>query len=183
MIRSGQFPGPDLIIVLAGFQGHGFRIDLDHGAIVVATDGHERIGDRPRKRVGPSVHQFRQHLRHVARVMGRNGYMMDHGWFSPGQYVRNMRAISCRSAVTVNASESRMRAFCGFRLSAIRKPAVASRVPRKVRPDPARVHCTTMTSLVAASRSASNSPGGAKPGAKPAEMMPRAPAATKARVA
>ncbi len=76
-----------------------------------------------------------------------------------------------------------MRAFCGIRLSAIRKPAFGQPVPRNVRPLPARVHCTTTMPCATASFSASNSPGGAKPGAKPAETMPLAPAAVKARTA
>ena len=50
-----------------------------------------------------------------------------------------MCAICSGSRVTVSARDSRMRAFCGIKLSAIRKPALASLLPRKVRPLPARV--------------------------------------------
>ncbi len=91
--------------------------------------------------------------------------------------------IASGSLVTVNASASRILAFCGLRLSAIRKPASRSLVPRNVRPDPARVDCTTTIPCLAASVSASISPGGQKPGANPPAMMPRAPAAMKARTA
>jgi hypothetical protein len=94
-----------------------------------------------------------------------------------------MRVIVSGSLVTVSANANRIRAFCGFRLSAIRKPACRSFAPRNVRPDPARVDCTTTIPCAAASVSASISPGGQKPGANPAAMMPRAPAAMKARTA
>lgn len=48
----------------------------------------------------------------------------------PRQYVRKIRSISVGSRVTVSASANRMRAFCGFRLSAIRIPASRNRVLR-----------------------------------------------------
>ena len=91
-----------------------------------------------------------------------------------------MRAICSRSCVTDKASDNRMRAFWGIKLSAIRKPALASLVPGTSAAAGARaLHYNTPR----ASFSASKSPGGAIPGAKPAETIPLAPAAVKARTA
>ena len=76
-----------------------------------------------------------------------------------------------------------MRAFCGFRLSAIRNPAFASRVPRNVRPLPARVRLHHDDALCHGFLQRLEFAGRREAGANPAETMPLAPAAMKARTA
>ena len=89
-----------------------------------------------------------------------------------------MRAISAGSELTVKARASRIRAFCGLRLSATKKPASAMRVVRKTRPEPARQDIATTTPAACAASRARAIAGVTKPGAKPAVTMPFAPAAT-----
>src|ERR1700709_2579175 len=96
------------------------------------------------------------------------------------QYVSNIRLISLVSDETVSAIISRMRAFCGVRLSAATNPASRSATLSSItRPLPDRDDCTTTTPALAACSSAAFAVDGAPEG-NPAETIPFAPAATAA---
>src|ERR1700722_12413842 len=72
-----------LFVAVPGLQRHRFRIYLDHGAVGVAADRHERVGDTTRKRMAFPIHQFGQHISHVLWVARRNRYVVDHRCQTP----------------------------------------------------------------------------------------------------
>src|ERR1700734_1938945 len=97
------------------------------------------------------------------------------------QYVSNMRLISLVSDETVSAIISRMRAFCGVRLSAATNPASRSAtLSSMTRPLPERDDCTTTIPALTACFSAAFWAGDGDPDGKPAETIPLAPAAIAA---
>ena len=122
---------------------------------------------------------------HIIVIIDRPGLTIPGFGSTNGWPVRsicsNIRLISCMSADTVRASISRMRDFCGVRLSAATKPASRSAtLSSMTRPLPERDDCTTAIPALAASFRAAFCAGDGEPDGKPAEMRPFAPAANAA---
>ena len=57
-------------VASARFEGDGFRLNIDHRAVVIAGHGHEGIRDAAGERVGPTVHQFCQDVGHMLWIAG-----------------------------------------------------------------------------------------------------------------
>ena len=78
---------------------------------------------------------------------------------------------------------SRMRAFCGVRLSVVTLPGACDAPSPGTRPLPTREQWATAIPARVASLNASSCAGGTRPGANPAATMPRAPASIQALTA
>src|SRR5512147_641134 len=67
----------DLTVAGRNVESRALRIDLDHRAVRVATRRHEGAFEWP-ERMALAAHQFGQDLSDMARLAGRNRYVVDH---------------------------------------------------------------------------------------------------------